>query len=630
MNRFVLPIALSLLLSMASALWASDQPVAPAPPPETTVKTLDDLKAAIEKIRVETRQPAIGIAVVNKNGVEWAAGLGVRNRATQAKADADTLFRMASASKMFSSLAILKLVEEGKLRLDDKLHDLAPDLQFKNRWEATHPILIAHLLEHTTGWDSKLGEYAREAPDQMSLQEGLAEPVRVDARTSRWVPGTRYAYSNTGPVVAAYVVEKVSNMKFEAYVQENLLRPLGMTSSTYFKNALWERRGVTAYVNGNTEKYAHVYSRPASSMNTSANDMARLLQFFIHRGQVDGTTLLTPASIDRMETPTTTLGAAQGIASGYGLTMGIMGYKESRTAFYGHGGNLPGNILEFYYAPALQAGFAFMLNDQNGEAHDRLLNLLRDYVLRDSANKPVKAMALPAKFRQLDGQYRLVAPQAELMRMKTDLLDTMTLTTSGAELRQEPFFGGRMRHYYALNDRHLVSTWTGLPSLAIVNDPLLGETVQIEGDLYQRISSTAFAGRLVLLASLVIFSASSFLFALVWIVRWVRGAIPAGATIQVRGAALMSSIALLAIIVSASLLPNDPTAMSANPTTYAIFILTIVYPVVALGSLLVLLRKRSAGVNRWVYWHSALVIAVHVLFVAYLASYGFIGFRIWA
>src|SRR5690606_34310887 len=118
---------------------------------------------------------AIGIALVNEEGPYWVAGWGKANLATGEAADQDTLFRIGSIPKMFVALAVLQLQEEGKLSLDDKLRDLAPEIEFENPWEDTHPVRLVHLLEHTTGWDDiHLTEYAFAAPDTMPLKEALA------------------------------------------------------------------------------------------------------------------------------------------------------------------------------------------------------------------------------------------------------------------------------------------------------------------------------------------------------------------------------------------------------------------------------------------------------------------------
>ena len=85
---------------------------------------------------------------------------------------------------------------------------------------------MVNLLEQTTGWDDlHFREYAEKSPDSMSLREGL--DYDHHSRTSRWPPGTRMAYCNSGPAVAACVVEKLTGEKFEDFVQQNLFNPSG-------------------------------------------------------------------------------------------------------------------------------------------------------------------------------------------------------------------------------------------------------------------------------------------------------------------------------------------------------------------------------------------------------------------
>jgi hypothetical protein len=149
----------------------------------------------------------------------------VKAAETRKAATADTLFRIGSTSKAFVSLSVLKLVEEGKMTLDDTVKKWAPEVEFTNRWESTDPVRIIHLLEHTSGFDDiALREYAHNDPTPVSLKDALA--FNPKTRTSRWRPGTRMSYCNSGPAVAAYVVQKVSGQIFEDYVRENFFKPL--------------------------------------------------------------------------------------------------------------------------------------------------------------------------------------------------------------------------------------------------------------------------------------------------------------------------------------------------------------------------------------------------------------------
>ena len=152
----------------------------------------------------------------------------------------DTLFRIGSISKGFAALSILKLVEQGKLTLNDTVRSLVPEIQFQNPWEATDPVRVVHLLEHTTGFDDMaLKDYANNDPKPLTLKEGL--DFNPATRVSRWRPGSRYAYCNSGPPIAAYIVEKITGQRFEDYVEENFFRPLHMDSASYLGPVRKER-----------------------------------------------------------------------------------------------------------------------------------------------------------------------------------------------------------------------------------------------------------------------------------------------------------------------------------------------------------------------------------------------------
>lgn len=602
------------------------------PTEKKSPETFAELTIVLEKIRTETGTAAIGVSIVTQDGSVWTTGLGEANREKHIKADKHSLFRVASVSKIFAGLSVLKLVEEGKLHLTDKLRDLAPEIAFDNPWEATNPILIGHLLEHTTAWDTIPAEQANEAPDSMSLQEGLADPIRVKARKSRWVPGTRHAYGNSGPVVAAYVVEKIADQKYEDFVQENFFNPLKMHSSTFFKTSNYLQHAATPYVNNKPQEYAQLYSRPSSSLNSSPDDMAKLLQFFIQQGNIDNQVILLPESIRTMQTPQTTLGAAQGIASGYGLTLEIFGNDKPNIAFYGHGGMLPGAITDFAYIPEIKAGYVFMLTDGNGEAYGRIQQLLREYLLKNMSQKPTqKIIELPHKFKQLTGFYKQINPRGNFERIKLDIDGIMKFSVSKNRLHREPFFGGWKSSDFATNDKHLINPYTNLPSISIVQDPLVGNVVQVDSNTYEKVSAFNVYSRLALLISLIIFSATSILFALIWIPLRAIGKLKDSSSIRLRSIPLVSSLCLILLPVIPTILGDDIfDVIRVSPTSVSMFLLSLIYPLLAGYGFFVAYKSRTITMNRLVYWHSTSLVLLHVVFAIYIATYGLIGFRLWA
>jgi CubicO group peptidase (beta-lactamase class C family) len=237
------------------------------------------LQAAIESVLKETRTPGAAIAIVTSNKIDWLAGIGKADVAANQPVTPDTLFRLGSVSKGFVALAALQLQEAGKLKLTDTVRQWAPDVAFVNPWEATNPVRLVHLMEHTSGFDDMhLRKYALDDP-AMTLDAALA--YGAASRVCRWPPGERMAYCNSGPAVLAAVIEKVSGEHIEDYMHKNIFNPLHMDGASYFYTPEVQRRlaklyrpdGVTPY------PYWHVGLRPTAGLNASARDMANYLRF---------------------------------------------------------------------------------------------------------------------------------------------------------------------------------------------------------------------------------------------------------------------------------------------------------------------------------------------------------------
>ena len=280
--------------------------------PARVTVDVEELKAEIQKILDENRIPGASVALVEKERTLWAGGVGMADVDAGVDVTANHLFRVGSISKSFTALAVLHAVEDGLLNLDTPVRELAPEVGFTNRWERTHPITVAMVMEHTAGFDDiHFREYAKVDDPGITLADGLA--YNPGSRVSRWQPGTHMSYSNSGPPIAAYIVEKITGKPFEDYVREHVFDPLGMESSTFHfpRDAALLAKGYEA--DGVREaSYDHIIVRPSGGLNSSSREMARYLRMMINRGTLDGVRLLAPKTITRMETPTTTLAARAG------------------------------------------------------------------------------------------------------------------------------------------------------------------------------------------------------------------------------------------------------------------------------------------------------------------------------
>ncbi|MGO9454144.1 MAG: serine hydrolase domain-containing protein [Candidatus Binataceae bacterium] len=347
-NRWVLAsIALTgLVVSGCSHHKAASSKPSPPPP-----QSIDELRKAVADVLAKNHVPGVGIALVTKDKVIWTGGVGKADLASGRDVDADTMFRIGSITKGFVALSLLQLQEKGKISLDAKVADVAPEVPIVNPWEQTDPVRIANLLEHTAGFDdfplAELYDFSGESdvPLLKTLQM-FPEPQHV-----RWRPGTFASYSNPDYGVAGYIVEKITGQPFEQYVAENILRPLGMAHSDlrltpevkaalaqgYEYNPPWP------------VPYLPISLRTAGEMKSSPNDMARFMRMMLNRGSLDGARIVSPDSITRMETPETSLAARNGLKYGYGL--GNIADINHPFVAHGHDGGLDGFLSSYEYVP---------------------------------------------------------------------------------------------------------------------------------------------------------------------------------------------------------------------------------------------------------------------------------------
>jgi CubicO group peptidase (beta-lactamase class C family) len=596
-------------------------------------RTIPELQARIREVLAETKTPGMGIAIVSRDSVLWAAGIGTADVAGGRPATDTTLFRIGSTSKAFVSLLVLLEQEAGRLTLEDPVWAHVPELVFENEWEDTDPIRIVHLLEHATGWDDlALRDYAM-SDSTLTLREGLA--YNPDTRTSRWRPGTRVAYCNSGPPVAAYIVEKLEGKPFERLVRERLFEPIGMTTATYFPPSPPERLATLYEADGATpEPYWHIIQRPAGAINASARDMAAYVRFLLNRGAVGDSRLLPAAVIAAMERPRSSLTARSGLPLGYGLHLST--YVDSGWVWVGHDGGVNGGLTNMAYLPDQGVGFAFMINAGNGAAFQRIGRLVRGYLTHDRtppAPPPVAPMSALARERA--GWYRPDNPRVEKARFLERIMGLARVTATDSGLVVKPLMD-RARHFVPVADRLFRQPWAPVATLALMDDPANHRDQAIEwmGYLmplsFHRAWTPAVWAELVVAALFVAGAASTVLFALVWIPRWLLGKLAGVPRRSVRVWPLLATVALLLWVAVLMLGLEDAIDVFGHPTVRAwtLFGTSLLFPLLALVGLF---KARGAvGINRFVRWHALAVSAVFVVVSVYLAWFGVVGWRSWS
>jgi N-acyl-D-amino-acid deacylase len=207
--------------------------------PDSRFASFDRLMRDFTK---EHRVPGASIAVADRGRVVFARGYGYADIATREQVTPNSLFRIASISKPITAVAVLQLVEQGKLKLADKVLDVLDyhvDIDnaggdFDARWR---DITIEHLLQHRGGWDRDASFDAMFQSIRFAKQNGIDAPADqaaiIRAMLSQALdfdPGERYAYSNFGYCLLGRVIEERSGRAYEKYVRDNVLSPIGVTA----------------------------------------------------------------------------------------------------------------------------------------------------------------------------------------------------------------------------------------------------------------------------------------------------------------------------------------------------------------------------------------------------------------
>jgi CubicO group peptidase (beta-lactamase class C family) len=524
---------------------------------------------------------------------------------------------------------VLKLVEEGKLNLNDKVRNLAPEISFENKWQATNPVLLVHLLEHTSGWgEMTLAEFAHSPTPPIALKDALMQYPQN--RKSRWPAGTRHAYSNIGAAVASYIVEKTTGILYEDYISKNFFLPLGMTNTTYFKP---ENNKVmtTTYIKGQAQDYQPIIYRSEGAINASPAEMTNLLQFFIQQGSFAGENLISAASLQRMQSPKTTLGSDQGITAGYGLTNYSSGFGEKNTAFHGHDGSIEGAMASLAYVSTLNSGYVVM-SSGGGAAMYQIVTLIREYILRGVKPHEATTTDLPSAFKKINGYYKKINPQNNMQEAFNDLVNFMIFSHDEKGFHLAPLLGSRSSSLYIISENLLANPSSGLPSMAIVNDPIVGEAIQLGMHLYVPVSKGWVWSKILLIFTAIILTSGTLLFALFWLPLNVYRKTLTPQQITSRSWPSLISVCFVIYIFSL-VLANSPANLTAisqvSPLSLIIFALSLCYPLITIMSLFRLWQLKPSNEKSKGYWLSFSVCVIHLLNVFLLASYGMIGFRVW-
>ena len=312
----------------------------------------------VAPLMAELGVPGVALGVLQE-GREYVAGLGVTSLENPLPVTADTFFQVGSITKTFTGTALMRLVEAGKVRLEDPVRKYLPEFRVKSE-EASAAVTVRPLLTHTGGW---VGDYF----DDFGLgDDALARMVASLADLPQITPpDTVWAYNNAGFYVAGRIIEVVAGKPYEEALKELVLGPLGLEHAYFFVHEVITYRFAVGHLTAEAGPFvARPWAlprcaNPVGGLITTVRELFKYARFHLGRGPE----LLKPESRRLMQTPVCEADA--------GRLMGLTWFIQPVTGdirLVGHGGGTNGQLSLFNFVPGRDFAVVVLTNSDRGGA----------------------------------------------------------------------------------------------------------------------------------------------------------------------------------------------------------------------------------------------------------------------
>lgn len=595
-----------------------------------SINSIKQLTDSIEAIMKQEHITGLLLGITKKDSVLFSGGFGYADVETKRKADGNTLFRMGSVTKMFVSLGIMKLVKEGKLKLDDELKKIAPEVPFLNKWEAANPVRIVNLLEHTSGFDDiKLNRmYSLDTNENKGIDMML---VHKNSMVCRWKPGERFAYSNPNYAVLGYLIEKIAGMSYNQYLQENIMNPIGMMNSNFNLRSRYPQKDVKEYIVKNGQpvhvKSVTLLSGPQGALWSCAGDMVKFLQLFLQNGKP----VFTPNIISEIETSHSSLAAQFGQKNGYSLGNENDFFTNAKYPFRGHDGLTGTCFSSCKYNRELGIGYVISSNCNN--SNDKIEELIVTYLEQNFPGR--KLLTQPIDKKKIEpflGRYQFESPRNEIAAFSDKLQDAPKIYFENDKLYIKPLTGEASE---LVQTSAMTFAWTGsnIPMVCFTKNDEGKNVMLIGGNYYEQTSNTwAILKRAIIIIAVllalssVIIGLVSFIAAILGKLSW-REIIP-GVMPMIGVICLASSIYYLLEIQEYTYKLSE--LGTVNMQTLIIFLGTSLFGIVSIVSLFYSVITFQKNPRRWYAGYLLSTSISLCLIMAILWQNGWIGLRTWA
>lgn len=346
------------------------------------------------------------ISVVKDGKVLLQKGYGLADVEARVPMDAATsLVRPGSTAKLLTWTAVMQLVQQGKIDLDRNVNDY---LDFRIEEAYGKPITMRHLMNHRAGFEEGLKDLMAYDP---ALAQSTERYLKEHPRPMLFAPGTVPGYSNYGVALAGYIVQRLSGMPFETYVERHIFKPLGMTHSTFVQPLPKDFPGFLSkgydVASGPASPFELVITAPAGGLTTTAADMGRFMLAHLQQGSLDGAQMLDAATTARMHAS-----SHDGLPGFATMAHGFFRLTQNGRTVLGHGGDTIVYHTELALLPEEGVGIYFTFSSRGKDsaaygARKELMDGFMDRYFPAPAGpaQPTLASAV-ADARQIAGRYQ--------------------------------------------------------------------------------------------------------------------------------------------------------------------------------------------------------------------------------
>lgn len=374
---------LACCVALASPAWAAPA-AAPKLPPGAQPADIDKLVARVQQVFTV---PGVSVAIVQDGQTLFAKGYGVRAHGKPEKVDADTLFGIGSNTKAFTVAALATLVDQGKLKWDDKVIDLMPQVRLHDPY-VTRELTVRDILTHRSGLGLGSGDLMLFPQSDFTRAE-IIHNLRYFPPASSF--RSKYAYDNLLYILAGELVPTLTGTSWEDYVQTKILDRLGggcaaTVSMIKTPDVAMPHVLIDGKLNETEQDRSTAYD-PAGSIQCSANGMATWAKLQLADGKfADGSRLFSSATHAEMWTPQTIekpLAEPANLVNthfrNYGLAFVLEDYRGYRRVT--HTGGLIGMVSYVSLVPEKNLGIVVLTNQQSGGAMSAVMMTLLDAFL---------------------------------------------------------------------------------------------------------------------------------------------------------------------------------------------------------------------------------------------------------